>query len=77
MNNYGGFFSFVIEKICDLVLASNRINLPSGPNDDSHPKLKDRAPFPPDGPVENMPPVNQREAAAKRQASEKEFWETL
>ena len=77
MNNFGGLFGFVIDKICDLVLASNGIDLPAAPKDDSYPKHKDRAPYPPDDPKKVPPSENVKLAAVKRQAADKEFWETL
>ncbi len=42
-----------------------------------YPKLEAREPYPPDGPVEILPPIDDPKMIEKRKAAEKEFWETL
>jgi hypothetical protein len=75
--NFSGFFSFAFDAVCDLVLGSNGIYIPNGPREDGYPRREDRALYPPDGPVEILPPVNEKQAELKRKSADKEFWETM
>jgi hypothetical protein len=73
----GDLFAFVFNKVCDVVLGANGIDISDGPKEDSHPKLKDRTPYPPDGHIEILPPVDDVKTLKKREATDKEFWEVM
>ena len=77
--NFGYIFEFIYTKLGDLFfLSRGHGTLNDEPNDENlHPERRSRTPYPPDGPIEVLPPINQKEVASKRQAVDKEFWETL
>ena len=68
----------IFDEVCDWVLSITGIyHTPKPENADEFPKREDRPPYPQDGPVEILPPVNDAETIAKREAVDKEFWSTL
>ena len=67
---------FVGELLAD-GLVDVIIDPPEFEGETKYPKLEAREPYPPDQPLETLAPVNKKQAALKRNASDKEFWETM
>jgi len=72
--------SDLLEFVGDLLadgLVETILDPPELGGETKYPKLEAREPYPPDGPVEILPPIDDAKTIEKRKAAEKEFWETL
>ena len=68
----------VFDTVCDWVLSvTGTYHMPKPENSDEFPRLEERPSYPPEGPVEILPPVDDAKSIAKRAAADKEFWSNL
>jgi hypothetical protein len=66
---------FVGELLAD-GLVEVIIDPPGFEGETKYPKLEAREPYPPEGPLEILTPIDDAKMIEKRKAADKEFWET-